>query len=203
VTTQHQDDARLRLFVAIELPDAWKEAVAAYQRRLQERISIDAPRVRLRYVRPEGVHLTLKFLGETPANRLPSIEGALSQAVTTAPNFRLELRRVGSFSDRRAARVVWAGVAGDTDALRLLAERVDTRLASAGFARERRGFMPHLTIARLPDAMSQAERELVVAASNAIALAPQDAMLVGYVSLMRSHLGPGGTRYERLARFPG
>jgi len=197
---------RLRLFVAVELADAWKAAFADHQARLRRRLQDEAPHLRLRYVRPEGIHLTLKFLGETPASRLPSIESALGQAVPHPPDLRLAVGRVGSFSDRRGPGVVWAGVAADAEALRrlrLLVERLETWLASAGFSRDRQGgFTPHLTLARLPDGMSQRDREVVVRASSEISLSRLEPMTIAFVSLMQSRLGPGGARYERLGRFP-
>ena len=192
----------LRLFVAVELPETWRQALGASQERLRARLAADGSELRLRFVRPESVHLTLKFLGETPSGRLGAIESALSLAVAEAPNVRLELGRIGSFSDRRAPRVVWAGVGGDTRAFALLAERIETRLAAAGFGRERRGFQPHLTLARLPETLSAAQRAYVAQASGEGSIAAPEPFVVEQVSLMRSRLGPGGARYECIARFP-
>ena len=121
------------------------------------------------------------------------------------PDFDLQLTWVGSFSDRRAPRVIWAGVlAGPIDESELgkLAERVDVWLASAGFPRERRGFRPHLTLARLPEKLTAAERELVAATTTKQALPAVETYRVRGVSLMRSHLGRDGARYERLALYP-
>ncbi|MPZ50384.1 MAG: RNA 2',3'-cyclic phosphodiesterase [Dehalococcoidia bacterium] len=196
----------LRLFVAIELPDAWKQALQALQSEMQAALSTD-PRTagtRIRWVRPDGIHLTLKFLGEAPSDRLAAVQDALSIAIAAPPALELALGRVSSFSSRRAPRVVWAGIAESGAAGRLLriVEQVETRLAAAGFPRERRGFTPHLTLARLPDDLSPASREAVAEVTAGFATPAPAPFTVDKVSLMQSHLGPGGARYERLASYP-
>ena len=202
MTERRSEEERPRLFVAIGLPERWREALSGSQERLRRRLEADGRDLHVRFVRPEGVHLTLKFLGETAADRLPAIESALSEAVPEAPNIHLELSELGSFNDGRAPRVVWAGVAGDTRALSLLVDRIETRLTAAGFPRERRRFRPHLTLARLPETLTAAQREYVAQASSEDSLAGTGPFLVEQVSLMRSWLRPGGARYECLARFP-
>jgi 2'-5' RNA ligase len=197
-------EQRLRLFVAVELPQAWRDGFEGLMAEMKAALAADSQTksVRVRWVRPEGIHLTLKFLGETPQGKLEGVNHSLKQAVTAPPGIRLQIGHVGSFSDRRAPRVVWAGVEGQTKELAALAERVDTWLASAGYTRERRGLTPHLTLARLPEDLSQTERESVAAITNGFAVPALEPFTVESVSLMRSHLGPGGARYERLAAFP-
>jgi 2'-5' RNA ligase len=205
---QPQQDTRLRLFVAIDLPEEWKQALSQLQGEMQAALTTDAATssVRVRWVRPEGLHLTLKFLGEVPRDRLSSIESALTSAVPEPPGFVVTIGRTGSFSDRRAPRVVWAGIQLRDDpqqrALFALEERVETWLASAGFPRERRGSQPHLTLGRLPESMSPQTREAVARITNAFATPEVAPFSVKRVHLMRSHLGPGGSRYERLSEYP-
>lgn len=204
---------KLRLFVAIELPDAWKSALGALQADMQAALAreADLTGVRVRWVRPEAIHLTLKFLGETPAGRLDSVHSALASAVPEAPGFELELWRVGSFSDRRAPRVIWAGILEKEPTgrhqsyhgrLLQLAERIETWLAAGGFPRERRSFAPHLTLARLPEDLDQASREKIATLTGEFAIPPTGPFKVESVSLIRSHLERGGARYERLAAWP-
>ena len=197
----------MRLFVAIELPEAWKDALADLQRRMQEALDADTQTasLRLRWVRPEGIHLTLKFIGEVTADRLPAIQAQLALAVPDLPAMTLRLGWAGSFSDRRAPRVIWAGVYSDeAEALRRLAEGIETWLAAAGVPRERRGFAAHLTLARLPNELPDALRQRVAEITATTGLEQADAprMKVERVSLMQSHLGPGGARYERLSAYP-
>jgi RNA 2',3'-cyclic 3'-phosphodiesterase len=197
------EEQRLRLFIALDLPEGWKSAVATAQEELRARIEkrLDQP-VRLRWVRPEGIHLTLKFLGETPASRLDALQHALRQAVPQPPRFSLTLGRYGSFVERRPPRVILATVDGDHKALFALVERIETWLAAAGWPRERRGFAPHLTLARLPDALSNDTRYAIAHLANGLSVPLLPAWSIESVSLMQSHLSPGGARYERLQTFP-
>lgn len=203
----HQE-GRLRLFVAIELPPAWLAAMATLQERMKQVLAAD-PRtrgLRLRWTRPEGIHLTLKFLGEVDASLLERIKDALAAAATDMPSIQLVLGRTGSFGGRQAPRVLWAGIgeAGSEGDSRLarLAERIEEALEPEGFPRERRAFSPHLTLARFPEEVPAWQRALAASLAAAVALPPTEPFTVAAVSLMRSHLGPGGARYERLASFP-
>ena len=193
----------LRLFVALELPEAWKTALGALQDEMRAALHDrfgDA--VRPRWVRTDGIHLTLKFLGATPASRLDAVETALRQAVPSLAPFSLQLANAGSFADRRAPRVILAGVHGDTQPLFALAEMVETWLAAAGWPRERRSFRPHLTLARLPETLDDATRRAVAGITTACKSPEVPPWAVDHVALIRSHLGPNGARYERLAVFP-
>jgi 2'-5' RNA ligase len=196
-------DTPLRLFIALDLPDAWKHALEALQRDMQTAINASlGPNIRPRWVRPEGIHLTLKFLGDTPANRLDVLTNALAQAVPTAPRFDLALSRVGAFEQRRVPRVILATIAIEGRALIDLYEHIETWLAAAGWPREKRSFHPHLTLARLPDAFDDITRRAVAGLATAFEAPQAPVWHVERVHLIRSHLGPGGARYEQLATFP-
>jgi 2'-5' RNA ligase len=181
-----------RLFVAIELPEGVLRALAEVQERLRER-SLDG----LRWVRPEGIHLTLKFLGETPAEKLPDIERALEQAVRGIGPHRLALGRLGTFGSRGAPRVLWVDLAGDVETLGALQEGVERALSPLGFPRDERRFSPHLTLARI---RPEDAREVARPLSEAVAtVRPPEAQLpVTELSLMRSELRHGGAVYTRL-----
>ena len=197
-------EASLRLFVAIELSPEWLAELRRAQDAMKAAIE-QRGGPRLRWVRPEGIHLTLKFLGQVPESRLTSVLGALDSATTPPPAFTLALAGMGSFGDRRGPRVIWAGLDGatvaDRDALYKLVERIETWFAAAGFPREKR-FAPHLTLGRVPETLSREERALIAQATATPAPIDGPRLTVDGVSLMRSHLGPGGARYERLASFP-
>jgi 2'-5' RNA ligase len=184
---------QLRLFVAIELEPGVREALARVQDELRKR-----PLPSLRWVRPEGIHLTLKFLGETPADLVPAIESALAEAVAGLSPFQVALGPLGTFGGRRP-RVLWVDVTGDVDRLKELQERVERALAPLGVPREERAYSPHLTLARLPPsaAAGPALEEALAAVPP-----PEAAMEAREVSLVLSRLQPGGAVYERLADFP-
>ena len=195
----------LRLFVAIDLPEAWLEALAGVQERMQAALRDDAATagLRVRWTRPEGIHLTIKFIGEVAPDRLEAIVTQLGHAVPSTPEFALTLDRVGSFEDRRAPRVIWAGVRDEpAQSLLRLAESIEIWLAAAGVPQERRGFRPHLTLARLPEGLTDAQRRRAAEITGAIQPPEKQDFAVEYVSLIQSFLGPGGARYERLGRWP-
>lgn len=191
-----REDERLRLFVAIDLPEDVRESLGRLQSDLRRH---DLPG--LRWTRPEGVHLTLKFLGETPASSLPAIEAALARAVRGAPSFRLALGAPGTFGNRRGPRVLWVDVEGDVKPLQQLQAAVERELAAAGFAPEERGFSPHLTLARVPQPSPPGRAERVSRALAAVA-APRGEIEVTEVVLMRSKLQAGGAVHSRVAAFP-
>ncbi len=187
----------VRAFVAIELPDRAKDALARVVGELR------AARLGgLRAVRPEGIHLTLKFLGDVPADRIDAIGAAAERAARQHAPFALELSGVGAFPSGRAPRVLWAGIAGDLDGLGALQASVDGCLADLGFARERRAFNPHLTLARLRDSASREERSRALCVLRAAQ--PREAMSldVDAIALFQSTLTPGGAVYRRLLRVP-
>lgn len=189
-------DATLRLFVAIELPDAARAAVADAIASLERA----APPRTLRPVRSEGVHLTLKFLGATAETRVPAIIEALREAASRSKPCALRIGAPGVFGGRRNVRVAWLGVAGEADALAALAAAVDDALAPLGFAPDRRPFAAHLTLARVRDESSPPDRERIADAVDALPRA-EASWTASEVTLMRSTLAPGGARYDAVARL--
>jgi len=191
-----REDERLRLFVAIDLPEDVRESLGGLQADLRRH---DLPG--LRWTRPEGVHLTLKFLGETPATSLAAIESALARAVRGVPSFRLALGAPGTFGGRRGPRVLWVDVEGELPPLQRLQAAVERELAAVGFAPEEREFSPHLTLARVPQPPPPGLAERLSRALAAVAAA-RDEFEATELLLMRSSLQPGGAVYSRVAAFP-
>lgn len=188
--------AELRLFVALELPDEARRALGRVQDDLR-RLGME----RLRWVRPEGIHITLKFLGGVEEGRVGEIEAALSVAISPF-ELRLGFDKVGNFGGNRA-RVLWIGLRGDVEGLVELAGRVDEALQPLGFPKERRPFAAHVTLARVPDELPAALRRALPDVLARYTPPPLPSMILTEVALMRSELGPGGSRYQRLAAFPG
>ena len=189
-------DRRPRLFVAVLLPPAWLDALAAAQEELRR------DGLRLRYVRPESIHVTLMFLGETPAARIGDLSAALAAAAAESPVCMLTLAAAGTFGSRRRPRVVWYGLAGELTALGSLQRHVEERLARVGFAPEGREFRPHLTLARVPDDLSPAEAERIAPAIERLRVPQPPPFRVEAIALMQSRLGPGGARYTMRENWP-
>jgi 2'-5' RNA ligase len=177
----------------------------------------------LRWVRPEGIHLTLKFLGATPEPRVPAIAAALRAALAGAPAFGLRPDGFGTFPEirldrpearRHNLRVLWVGIAGDTAALSALAERVEGALAPLGYVEETRPYFAHLTLARVRD---DADRATIASMCDALrpylstssgdASRQRDlgsafpAFRAERVALMESKLAPRGAQYRAIETF--
>jgi 2'-5' RNA ligase len=190
------DPEHLRLFVACEIPDDARAMIAAAIETLRQR-SGDA----VRWVRPEGIHVTLKFLGEVPLRQLPAIKLALQEAASGHSPFTLEFSSIGTFGGREGLRLMWAGIAGDVLRLEAIVRAVNTALAVVGFEPERRPFRPHLTLGRVRDEIPTRQRAEIEVAVGKLEI-PEMPWRVTHVSLMRSQLLRGGARYETLGKFP-
>ena len=195
--------AELRLFVACELPGDVRDGLGRVEADLRR-----GDRVGLRWVRPEGIHVTLKFLGGVDETRVEEITAALAAAIEP---FELRLRpaTVGGFPSAglRAGggarlRVIWVGLEGDIEGLAALAARVEAALQPLGFPAERRPFAAHLTLARVPDRASAVERRELSELVGGYRMPELPPMVLTQVALMRSILGPNGSVYNRLAGFP-
>lgn len=184
--------AGLRLFFAIELPREVREAAAEHAARLRR----DFPDARASWPRPEGLHLTLKFLGETEASRVDSLSRAAAAAAYGFAPFALAIEGAGAFPPRGAARVLWLGVRDESGELSRLQRRLEEECAAEGFAREPKAFKPHLTLARLRTPQGAAP---LSEAHRRAQFGPHAFGVADFV-LMRSELGPGGSRYTPLSR---
>lgn len=183
---------KVRVFVAVELPDAVKAEFSGLVS------AIDSLGVRgARTVRPQGIHLTLKFLGDVSVELVPEIEAAMDSAADEMEPFDLSLGDAGVFPNPRTTRVLWVGVAGDLDSLGRLQQRVEGSLAELGFRPERRRFNPHITAGRIRDGVSNADRRKVTEALLSHEYA-QPPIRVESISLIRSTLRPDGAIYEAI-----
>lgn len=190
----------MRLFVALDIPADVREQLTVLQRQLKP----FAPQAR--WSRTEGLHVTLKFLGEVPEPRLPEV---ITQLRTVqAPTLDFSVRSLGFFPDARAARVFWAGIESGPE-LAALAHQVDKALARAGVAPEEHAFHPHLTLARTGSGRPQRDRSDAPNAGFAALQAHLSSLPMpdfGTITareflLYESKLGPGGSIYTPLERF--
>ncbi len=186
----------MRLFVAVDAPPEVKRAIIDTIDGLQRSLGTSA----LRWVRPEGIHATLEFLGATSEERVPEIKRALAGCAEAAAPFDLTPSGVGSFGGPNL-RVIWIGLGGDEGALANLAERVEDSLAPLGFPCEQRAFNAHLTLARVRDDATPAERARLHDALTRFDAPRFPTFRVAEFVLMQSILGAGGAYYRPLARF--
>jgi 2'-5' RNA ligase len=181
----------MRLFVAVNLPDGERRAAHAAAAPLREAVRP------VKWVSSEGLHVTLKFLGEVAPGRADAIGAALGAAVRGVRPFELALGGFGAFPDLQRPRVFWVGV-DRHPALELLAHDVEKALAPFGFTSELRPFQPHVTIGR---ARQDAGASALAPAADAVAgLAYDGVMVVESVDLMESRHGRAGPEYAVLSR---
>jgi len=188
---------QLRLFVAVELPPEVREALAGLQKGMRPRCG---PGVR--WTRPEGIHLTLKFLGDVTQAEVARLEKALGRAALGQVVFELSLGSTGFFPNPHRPRVLWTGLEGETERLKALARRVEEELSPLGFHTEGRPFTPHLTLARLGERLGSAQREAFDSTVQSAPWRPGHPFAVDGLSLVRSHLNPAGAVYTCLHRAP-
>ena len=184
----------IRAFLAIELSDDVKSILRELTERLG-RAGIDG----LKPVRPENIHLTVKFFGDVSANRVDSIVGALTLAAKAIQPFTLRLGSVGAYPNSRNPRVVWVGLDGDVVSLREAHRYIEAALEDINIKPDSRKFSPHLTVARLRDRASPSERRRAAELLLNAAYQTGHPVTVERLSLMRSILCPEGPQYTTLA----
>jgi len=185
------ESERIRSFVAIDVAPPVLKA-------LQElRAELAGHKADVRWVRPEGLHATLKFLGYVDAPRLEKVHAALEAAVHTHAALRVRVQGLGVFPTLRRPRVLWVGLEGD--GLAELAASVDAALAPLGFERERRGFTPHITLGRVNSLRGWPRIEEDFKAHLADDFGDSD---VSAVTIYQSTLGRDGAVYSPLWTIP-
>lgn len=150
------------------------------------------------WTRPEGVHLTLKFLGEVDAATVDSLGAALDDVVKGSRPFTLEVRGTGVFPTPKAPRVVWLGLQGGVEALAALYEKVEAVCEGLGFKREGRPFKPHVTLGRVK---SLRGRESLMKALAGFEKVELGTIKADAVSVMKSELRPSGAVYTEMKRI--
>ena len=184
----------VRAFIAIELPNSVKSALSQLQDNLKQRDH--AP---VKWVAPDSIHLTLKFLGNIAAGTIPELTKAISEAARDIAPLRLELGELGVFPNLRAPRVIWVGLGGEIAALSVVQENIESSLIPLGFTPERRSFSPHLTLGRVRERASPEERRRLGEAVASLKMEAKPSFMVDSLSLMRSRLTREGAFYSRLS----
>ena len=185
----------VRAFIAIDLPQDIRRLLRRRIEVLKEALDDTA----VRWVRPEAVHLTLRFLGETRLERVTDLKSRLENLARGEPVFSFKVGGLGCFPNMNTPRVVWLGVQEESGALLRLQRSVEDMCREIGFAAERRGFSPHLTLGRVrrgAEAETGIELARLVGAEEA---EPSGRAQVDEVVLFQSELRPEGAIYRRLA----
>jgi 2'-5' RNA ligase len=180
----------MRLFTGFDLP----EEIVRGLERLVEQLR---PRARINWSPPRNLHITTKFIGEWPEERLPELKQALA-ALPERPAAEFRVRGLGFFPNRHHPRVFWAGVEAPPQVAALAAE-TDAGLAALGVSREQRPFSPHLTLARIKDPVPMQPLREAIAALPSVEFGSFSA---DRFWLYHSRLTPAGSVYTKLSDFP-
>ena len=181
----------MRLFAALEIPSTVRENLAA----LLESLGAVSPQTR--WVRPQNLHVTLKFMGEVPETKLAATCSALAGVRSDQP-VTLDFRGLGFFPNEKRPRVFWAGIDASPN-LKTLAADLERAMEKLGIPREQRPFSPHLTLARfeppgLPEKLRSAIQEKAAREFGSFR--------TNQYHLIESKLKPSGAEYTTLESFP-
>lgn len=193
----------MRAFIALELPEPVRREATRRAAAVRDRLPA------ARWVRPDALHLTLRFLGEIDPGKVPALSAALAPAFAAAPELVLALHGGGCYPLGRPARVAWTGVrvaapevapgAGDAPLPALQARVEAASVAALGIEPETRPFSPHVTLARCKRPWNRAQAE---AFGEALAGPMGEPFTVGHGSLIESRLSSEGSRYRTVETFP-
>jgi len=187
----------LRLFTAVCPPPAVADTIAGVQNRIESAVGSRM----LRAIRPENYHVTLEFLGNTPASLIEPVVEAMQAAATAAPGpLELQLAEPGAFPTSRRPRTLWVGIGDIGGGLTALEADLRARLVRLGIELDAKTFRPHVTIAYVRRQASSADRARVAAAvEDAQTEGPHGrSFTVAEILLVRSVTGPGGSVYSHL-----
>jgi 2'-5' RNA ligase len=174
----------LRTFIAIELP----ADIRHYLAQSGPQLTTGIPDKGVRWVAPENMHLTLRFLGDTAEDKLPQISAELDTITSQFQPFSLHLDQLGCFPNPKRPRVIWVSLAGALTPLQAIQKSIETAVNSLGWKREKRPFRPHLTLGRVRDKVHAAPL------SFEQRLNPME-FSVTAVNLIESQLQPTGPIY--------
>jgi 2'-5' RNA ligase len=183
----------IRSFIAVELPVELRSALGKYKNEMEPGSKAFA-----KWVLPDGIHVTLKFLGNIAPGMVDKISFSMEQVCTGIAPFTLETDELGGFPDLKHTRVLWLGMHGDTNRMKLLQEKIDDSLSSLGFEKEKREFTPHITLARIRDRAGASDRLKFGALITSRIYSIRHTIRVESVNLMQSRLQPGGAVYNKL-----
>ena len=183
----------IRTFIAFALPDDIKSALG----RVQE--GLKSSGLKAKWVRLQGIHLTLKFLGNIEFDQIDPVAAKMAIAVRGSGPLLLGAKGVGVFPNARRPRVIWAGLNGDLEQLGNLQRNLDAALSEIGFAREKRSFKGHLTMGRFKDRMDSRK---VAQALEKFAGFETQIFTAQHLILFKSQLESTGAVYSQLKQVP-
>jgi 2'-5' RNA ligase len=187
----------MRTFIAVNIPVDIKQNLQEEIDRLRALIRDES----VRWVRPEGIHLTLKFLGEMSDSSLGEIHQTLEREVEKHPTCSLRVGGFGCFPNRRRPRVLWIGITEDKGTLAQVQSSIHEKLVPLGFEKEERPFHPHLTLGRVRRNVSKSDLNQLQDAINEFDVGQIGQFEVREIHLIESILKPTGAEYCTLGEY--
>lgn len=194
----------IRAFIAIGLPPDLRTKLGDIVQQLQERCfesGGESARKAVRWVQPDNIHLTLKFLGEVSVANIQALSGMMKVEVLRYQPFSIRINGIGTFPNIRRPRVIWAGSEAPP-ALAALQHAIEVETRALGYPTEEREFSPHLTLGRVSQNASPAEITAISKAISGMKVGSIGTVYVNQIHLIRSDLHPGGAIYTPLINFP-
>ena len=191
----HSNQKSLRVFLAVELSLDVRRKVAELQRQLRESLPM------VNWVRPESMHLTLKFLGYVDTSMVEKVLTAIEPIRTRQAPLTLEVQGLGVFPHPRRPRILWVGCTGNIPALINLVSHIEAALEPLGFPPEDKPYFPHLTLARIKHDQSQVGGVLI---HSGLLEQPRNlgTLYVDRITLFRSEVSQSGAEYTALRTVP-
>ncbi|MCP5096660.1 MAG: RNA 2',3'-cyclic phosphodiesterase [Chloroflexi bacterium] len=174
----------VRAFIGIHLPKSVQDALLTVRRQLSAQLPVRS----VRWVQPDRMHLTVRFLGDTAVSHLSQIAAGLDQICASQTAMQLQLSELGCFPSQRRPRVIWAGLVGDVPKLQIVRTAIDEMLLPLGWEKDKRPFNPHLTLGRVKEPYKVARVKWESEVEQAI-------LAVTAVHLIESQLKPSGPEY--------
>ncbi len=184
----------IRAFIAIELPDEVKNDLSDLISRLKP-----GREKAVKWVNPNSIHLTLKFLGNIPEERIVDITHAIAKASSLTFPFNLELKGLGAFPNLKSPRVIWVGIGGEIPSVSNLQRQVDQSLVPLSHSPEKREFSPHLTLGRVRDKATHKERSELGRAIESLRIPRSSSFVVDRINLVQSTLTKNGAICNQIA----
>ncbi len=184
---------KLRAFIAISLPEPVLQGIVTAQETLKR------SGLKIRWVRKEGIHLTLKFLGDIDRDSVEKISEAMERATGSFSPFTLWAEGIGVFPNLRRPRVAWVGLSGDIEILRALQRDLESQLSGLGFSKEKRPFKGHLTLGRVKGRLDGIKLQ---GALEDLGDYRTESFTARSIVLFQSDLRPDGAVYSRVAEVP-
>jgi 2'-5' RNA ligase len=182
----------MRTFIAIELPERIKGEIGQLQ------VALKKTGAFVSWVKPGNIHVTLKFLGEVPEEKIDEVFSATERAVEGIKGFSMSLKGTGGFPNLRRPRVIWIGTGSGGEELSRLAERMEQEMEKIGFPKENRRFSPHFTIGRVK---SSKNIEGLAGKVESVEFQTEE-IPVTEVVVMKSQLHPAGAIYTPMKKVP-